>query len=291
MGLLVFDRSGSVIQFLTKPELPKFAMPNRLKGTDKEYREVMQSILSGFGAYTVDGETVTIKWEASSYPNRAGTTERRTYKLVGEELTAMNPTAASGGTSCSGVGTSQVVALRAIMVIAHERDACDRVSPGVVRPRFLRWYADGGRGFAPAPCESATGGVEACDATATRTGSLRKRASERRCPMKTKIVIGLMCVAALLAWTGMAGAQAAPPAESATAERRNRVGSERRLGCVDRELRSKRGGWNVSQCVSHHADRQCVYRDSIEGHPATLFWTSGDSKSARRTRQGWVQAS
>jgi len=99
VGLLVFDRSGSVIQFLTKPELPRFATPNRLKGTDKEYREVMQSILSGFGAYTVDGETVTIKWEASSYPNRAGTTERRTYKLVGEELTAMNPTAASGGTS------------------------------------------------------------------------------------------------------------------------------------------------------------------------------------------------
>lgn len=99
IGLFVFDRSGSVIQFLAKPDLPKFATPNRLKGTDKEYRDVMQGILSGFGTYTVDGETVTIKWEASSYPNRAGTTERRTYKLVGEELSAMNPTAASGGAS------------------------------------------------------------------------------------------------------------------------------------------------------------------------------------------------
>jgi hypothetical protein len=99
VGLFVFDRSGSVMQFLTKPELPKFATPNRLKGTDKEYREVMQSILSGFGTYTVDGDTVTIKWEASSYPNRAGTTEKRTYKLVGDELNAMDPTAASGGAS------------------------------------------------------------------------------------------------------------------------------------------------------------------------------------------------
>lgn len=99
VGLFVFDRSGSVIQFLAKPELPKFSTPNRLKGTDKEYRDVMQSILSGFGTYTVDGDTVTIKWEASSYPNRAGTTEKRTYKLVGDELRAINPTAASGGAS------------------------------------------------------------------------------------------------------------------------------------------------------------------------------------------------
>jgi len=30
--------------------------------------------------------------------------------------------------------------------------------------------------------------------------------------MKPKIVIGLLCIAAVLTWTGMAGAQAAPPA-------------------------------------------------------------------------------
>ena len=30
--------------------------------------------------------------------------------------------------------------------------------------------------------------------------------------MKTKVVIGLLCVAAILAWTGVAGAQAATPA-------------------------------------------------------------------------------
>jgi hypothetical protein len=99
VGLFIFDRSGNVMQFLSKPELPRFAAPNRLKGTDKEYREVMQGILSGFGTYTVDGDTVTIKWVASSYPNRAGTTEKRVYKIVGDELNGMNPTAAGGGTS------------------------------------------------------------------------------------------------------------------------------------------------------------------------------------------------
>jgi hypothetical protein len=99
VGLFIFDRSGYAINFLSKRELPAFATPNRLKGTDKEYREVMQGMLSGFGMYTVDGDMVTIKWEASSYPNRAGTLEKRVYKIAGDELTGMNPTAASGGAS------------------------------------------------------------------------------------------------------------------------------------------------------------------------------------------------
>ena len=99
VGLTIYDRSGYVMQFLSKPNLPKFAVANRLKATDKEYREVMQATLSGFGSYTVQGDTVTIKWVASSYPNRAGTTEKRTYKIVGDELSVTNPTAASGGTS------------------------------------------------------------------------------------------------------------------------------------------------------------------------------------------------
>ncbi len=99
VGLTVFDRSGYVISFLSKPELPKFAANNRLKGTDAENRGVVQGMISQFGTYTVEGDVVTIKWVASSYPNRAGTTEKRTYKVVGDEMTSINPTAASGGTS------------------------------------------------------------------------------------------------------------------------------------------------------------------------------------------------
>lgn len=99
VGLVVFDRSGYIISFLSKAELPKFAVNNRLKGTDAEYRAVMQGIIAGFGRYTVEGERVSIAWEASSFPNRAGTTEKRTYTIVGDEMTAVNPTASSGGTS------------------------------------------------------------------------------------------------------------------------------------------------------------------------------------------------
>ena len=101
VGLSVFDRSGYYISYLSKPDLPKFAVNNRQKGTDAEYRAVMQGMIAGFGTYTVEGDTVSIKWIASSYPNRAGTTEKRTYKISGDELTAVNPSASSGGTSYS----------------------------------------------------------------------------------------------------------------------------------------------------------------------------------------------
>ena len=99
VGLAVFDRSGSYISYLSKPDLPKFAGKNRLKGTDAEYRAVAQGMIAGFGTYSIDGDTVSIAWVASSFPNRAGTTEKRTYKIVGDEMTAVNPTASSGGTS------------------------------------------------------------------------------------------------------------------------------------------------------------------------------------------------
>ena len=84
-----------------KEDIPKFATANRLKGTDAEYRAVVQGMIAGFGTYTVEGDTVSIKTIVSSYPNRSGTTEKRIYKLSGDELTTVNPTAASGGTAYS----------------------------------------------------------------------------------------------------------------------------------------------------------------------------------------------
>jgi hypothetical protein len=99
VGILMFDRAGNVVQFLSKPDVPKFAKANRLSGTDKEYRDAMQAIIAGFGSYTVEGDTVSIRWVGSSYPNRIGRTEKRTYQITGDRLDSRNPTAASGGTS------------------------------------------------------------------------------------------------------------------------------------------------------------------------------------------------
>ena len=99
LGLIMFDKSGNVMSMIAKPDIPKFATANRLKGTDAEYRAVVQGIIAGFGTYTVEGDTVVIKTIASSYPNRSGTTEKRIYKISGDQLQTVNPTAASGGTA------------------------------------------------------------------------------------------------------------------------------------------------------------------------------------------------
>jgi hypothetical protein len=101
VGITVFDKSGTYVSWLSKPDLPKIAAGNRMKGTDAEYKAIVQGMIAGYGTYTVDGDTVSIKWIASSYPNRAGTTEKRTYKITGDEMSSVNPTAASGGMSYS----------------------------------------------------------------------------------------------------------------------------------------------------------------------------------------------
>ena len=99
MGMTVFDRSGNHLSFLSKPDLPKFAVANRLQGTDAENRAVMRGIISGYGTYIVEGDKVAVTSLASSYPNRIGTVETRTYKIVEDQMTVVNPTAASGGIS------------------------------------------------------------------------------------------------------------------------------------------------------------------------------------------------
>ena len=99
VGLTVFDRSGTYLSFFSKPDLPKFAVGNRLKGTDAENRAVVHGTISGYGTYTVDGDTVLVNHLASSYPNRAGTVGRSVYKVSGDEMTVVNPGAASGGIS------------------------------------------------------------------------------------------------------------------------------------------------------------------------------------------------
>ena len=101
LGLLMLDKSGNVMTMIAQPDIPKFATANRLKGTDAEYRAVVQGMIAGFGTYTVEGDTVHIKTIVSSYPNRSGTTEKRVYKISGDQLTTVNPTAASGGTAYS----------------------------------------------------------------------------------------------------------------------------------------------------------------------------------------------
>lgn len=79
--------------------VPKFASKNRTKGTDEENKAAVLGSLAYFGTYTI-GEadsSITVKIEASNYPNFAGETQKRVLAFKGDELTVTNPAPSGGG--------------------------------------------------------------------------------------------------------------------------------------------------------------------------------------------------
>ena len=100
-GVLVFDRSGSFVQVLARPDMPKFASNNRNTGTADENKAVVQGSLAIYGKYSVakDG-TLTLHVERSSYPNWSGANQTRVVtSLTASELKWNIPAPSIGGSS------------------------------------------------------------------------------------------------------------------------------------------------------------------------------------------------
>jgi hypothetical protein len=97
----MFDGTGHFSWHIIKPDIPKFAANNRLQGTAEENKATVQGVLSYFGTYTLDpdGNGMTVKITASSFPNFTGQTQKRKILLSGDELTVVNTAGASGGTA------------------------------------------------------------------------------------------------------------------------------------------------------------------------------------------------
>jgi len=110
--------------------------------------------------------------------------------------------------------------------------------------------------------------------------------------MRTKIAIGLLTVAAVLAWTGVVGAQTATPASKV-------------------QLPNGETVWDLSgdwEALIEHFGPMApygtypnVYRITqtgsavsairLKGPPPTRYWTRRDAKFAGGARQEWAQAS
>ena len=79
---------------LTRPDLPKIASKDRLKGTPEEYQAVVQGSLAHFGTYSVNEAegTYTLHVESSTYPNYNGTDQIRIVtSLSRDEMKVTNP--------------------------------------------------------------------------------------------------------------------------------------------------------------------------------------------------------
>lgn len=98
-GVMFLSAAGHFSVSIVRDGLPGFAAGNRTKGTDAENAAVVQGSLNYFGTYTVDeaDKSVTLKIDASSYPNFNGQTQKRLISISGDELIVNNPAASGGG--------------------------------------------------------------------------------------------------------------------------------------------------------------------------------------------------
>jgi Lipocalin-like domain len=98
-GISVFDASGQWVQIIVHPDVPKFKVNNRLKGTPEENTKAVQGTTATFGTWTVDeaSKTITVRYVGGMFPNQAGTEAKRTVvSVTADELKIMNPLTASG---------------------------------------------------------------------------------------------------------------------------------------------------------------------------------------------------
>ena len=96
----MFDANGRFFVMFARADLSKNGSNDPMKTTSEENKAVVEGTIAYFGTYTVDeaGKTVSLRIEASSFPNQVGSEQKRTItSLTANELKMGNPTALSGG--------------------------------------------------------------------------------------------------------------------------------------------------------------------------------------------------
>jgi hypothetical protein len=99
-GVHVFDANGRYVVMFARPDLPKFTARDPMKTTPEENKAVMEGFIAYYGTYTVDEgvKVITLRVEASSFPNQVGADNKRTItSLTADELKYENTTVLSGG--------------------------------------------------------------------------------------------------------------------------------------------------------------------------------------------------
>jgi hypothetical protein len=93
-GVFILTADGRYALVLTRPDLPKIASEDRLKGTPAEYQAVVQGSVAHFGTYSVNEAegTYTLHVESSTFPNYNGTDQIRIVtSLSRDEMKVTNP--------------------------------------------------------------------------------------------------------------------------------------------------------------------------------------------------------
>jgi hypothetical protein len=98
-GVLIFSANGQYSQTIVNPDVPKFKINNRLKGTPEENSAAVHGTTATFGTWSVDeaSKIVTVRNVGGMFPNQAGTDSPRTVtSITADELKLSVPLTASG---------------------------------------------------------------------------------------------------------------------------------------------------------------------------------------------------
>jgi hypothetical protein len=100
-GILIFSPNGQFAQIILRPDVPKFAVNNRLQGTAEENKAVVHGTTAQFGTWSVDevSKTLIVHMQGSLLPNQMGTDSKRSVALVGDELKVSNLATGADGSN------------------------------------------------------------------------------------------------------------------------------------------------------------------------------------------------
>jgi Lipocalin-like domain len=99
-GIVIFESNGRYAIINVNPDIPKFASNNRAQGTAAENKAVVEGSIAHYGTYSYDAanKVINLKIEGSTYPNWAGTEQKRTIiTFAGDDL-KWSVAASIGGT-------------------------------------------------------------------------------------------------------------------------------------------------------------------------------------------------
>ena len=97
-GMAYYGADGRFFVLFARADLPKIAANNRAKATPEEAKALVSGTIAYSGTYTVDepSKTITLRVEATTFPNQSVDQKRIITSLTANELKFTNPTATGG---------------------------------------------------------------------------------------------------------------------------------------------------------------------------------------------------
>jgi hypothetical protein len=98
-GVAFFDPSGHFIITVMRSDRAKYAIDLPTQGTVEENKATAQGTITYFGTYSASeaDRSIAIHIEASSFPNWNGTDQKRTFAIIGDQLTLTARALQTGG--------------------------------------------------------------------------------------------------------------------------------------------------------------------------------------------------